>query len=329
MLKKRIFALMLVIVLVFTAFAGCTNDKSVDSPGVVGNETVSQNGDIENSSEEESQSETAEETKPAETNAPTIGSLEAGTYTVNDPDNTRGLSTTAYGFSFGAARDEKPHQITIDNQKRFDSLPNVEALAWDSKSEEKVLYLTFDCGYEYNDNTTKVLDVLKEKNVKAAFFCTLPYIKDNGAKVERMILEGHIVGNHSTTHPVFTDISRTKMAEELFGVYSELRTKFGYTTKYFRFPTGKNSDDALELVTSQGYRSIFWSIAYKDYDTANQLGEDVAFKTITDRLHPGAVILLHIVSNDNANILAKFIDYAQSKGYTFKTLDDYYEFSGI
>lgn len=323
MLKRRIFALMLVMIMVFTTFTGCAKDKNVNSQGVVGNETISQDG---NSNEGESQSGEAQETKPVEpeTNAPTIGSLEAGTYTVNDPNNTRGLSTTAYGFSFGAARDEKPHQITIDNQKRFDSLPNVEALAWDSKSEEKVLYLTFDCGYEYNDNTTKVLNVLKEKNVKAAFFCTLPYIKDNGAKVERMILEGHIVGNHSTTHPVFTDISRTKMAEELFGVYSELRTKFGYTTKYFRFPTGKNSDDSLELVTSQGYRSIFWSIAYKDYDTANQLGEDVAFKTVTDRLHPGAVILMHIVSNDNANILAKFIDYAQSKGYTFKTLDDYY-----
>ena len=325
MLKKRIFALILVMALVFTSFTGCAKGKNVETQGVVGKETISGDGNKENPSESETQSETEQETKPAETNAPTIGSIEAGTYTVNDPNNTRGLAPTAYGFSFGAARNEKPHQITIDNQKRFDSLPDVKALAWDSKTEEKVLYLTFDCGYEYNDNTTKVLNILKEKNVKAAFFCTLPYIKDNPAKVERMILEGHIVGNHSTTHPVFTDISRTKMAEELFGVQSELRTKFGYTTKYFRFPTGKNSDNSLELVTSQGYRSIFWSIAYKDYDTANQLGEDVAFKTVTDRLHPGAVILLHIVSNDNANILARFIDYAQSKGYTFKTLDDYYE----
>ncbi len=322
MLRKRIFALMLVVVLVFSAFAGCAKakDKDVNSQGVTENDTTQSQG------QDEGQSDGAQETKPVEpeTSAPTIGSLEAGTYTVNDPDNTRGLSTTAYGFSFGVAKNEKPHQITVDNQKRFDSLPNVRALAWDSKTEEKVLYLTFDCGYEYNDNTTKVLDVLKEKKIKAAFFCTLPYIKDNEAKVERMILEGHIVGNHSTTHPVFTNISRAKMAEELFGVYSALRTKFGYTTKYFRFPTGKNSDDSLELVTSQGYSSIFWSIAYKDYDTANQPGEDVAFKTITDRLHPGAVILLHIVSDDNAKILAKFIDYAQSNGYTFKTLDDYY-----
>lgn len=326
MLKKRIFALILVTVLLFTTFIGCAKDKNVNSQGVIGEETTEeQSGNVDNSGSNEQSSE-ALETKPVvpETTAPTLGSLEAGTYTVSDPDNKRGLDTTGYGFGFGYAKNEKPHQITIDNQKRFDSMANVEALAWDSKTEEKVLYLTFDCGYEYNDNTTKILDVLKEKNVKAAFFCTLPYIKSNGAKVERMILEGHIVGNHSVTHPVFTDISRTKMAEELFGVYSYLRTNYGYTTRYFRFPTGKNSVNSLELVTSQGYKSIFWSIAYKDYDTANQLGEEVAYKTVTERLHPGAVILLHSVSDDNTKILGKVIDYARSKGYTFKTLDDYY-----
>lgn len=317
MFKKRMIALSLVMVLLFGGCAGQSSNSDLTKENGETTAAVGEGKETQKSSEEVTQ-------PPTTAAAITLGSAEAGTYTVNDPENTRGLSTQAYGFSFGVARDGKPHQITIDNQKRFDSIANVEALAWDSKTTDKVIYLTFDCGYEYNNNTGKILDVLKEKDVKVTFFCTLPFLKTEGDKVKRMILEGHNVGNHSTTHPVFTDISRTKMAEELFGVHKYLLENYGYTAKYFRFPTGKNSDDSLELVTSQGYKSIFWSIAYKDYDTASQPTEEEAFKTITDRLHPGCVILLHAVSDTNTKILAKFIDYARENGYTFKSLDDYY-----
>ncbi len=245
-------------------------------------------------------------------------------YTVNDPENTRGLSNVKSGFGFGVAKDGQPHSLSLANQARFDGMTGVEALALDTVSTDKRLYLTFDCGYEYQNLTGTILDTLKAKNVKAAFFVTLSYIQKNPHFVRRMIDEGHIVGNHSATHPVFPDISRTQMAEELYRVDAHLQTQFGYTSRYFRFPTGANSENALELVTSVGYKSIFWSLAYADYDTTKQVGYDQAFQTVTDRLHPGAVILLHAVSQDNAAILPAFIDYAHGQGYTFKTLDDYY-----
>ncbi len=247
-----------------------------------------------------------------------------GTYTVNDTENSRGLSNQKQGFGFGVAQNGVAHSISFNNQARFDSMPNVEALALDTKSADKRMYLTFDCGYEYNNLTANILDTLKEKNVKAAFFVTLSYIKSNPQLVRRMIDEGHIVGNHSANHPVFPDISRVKMAEELFAVDDYLEKNFGYKNKYFRFPTGANSENSLELVTSVGYKSIFWSLAYGDYDTANQMGYDAAYNTVTSRFHKGAVILLHAVSQDNANILGAVIDNAHSQGYAFKTLDDYY-----
>lgn len=245
-------------------------------------------------------------------------------YTVNDADNTRGLSDERKGCYFGVAKDGKPHQLSIDNQLWFDSLQNINALALDTVSNDNGIYLTFDCGYEYNNLTASILDTLKAKKVKAAFFCTLSYLKDNPSLIRRMIDEGHIVGNHSATHPDFTTLTRTEMANELYLFEKYLGENFGYRSNYFRFPGGYHSENALELVTSVGYKSIFWSIAYNDWDTKNQPDKDSAFKTITSRYHSGAVILLHAVSETNTNILGSLIDNAHAKGYSFKTLDDYY-----
>lgn len=253
----------------------------------------------------------------------------AGTYTgykplptvsfgVNDPSNTRGLSTDVRNHGFGVAKDSKPHQVSVDSQKYFDS-KSFNAVTYDAKTTEKVLYLTFDCGYE-NGYTFDVLDTLKEKNVSAAFFCTLDHIKAEPELIARMIKEGHIVGNHSTKHPNFSKISRTRMAEEIETVENHLRTEFGYSAPYFRFPEGAYSDSALDLVQSLGYKSVFWSLAYADWDTSAQKGADYAYKTVTSRLHPGAIILLHSVSADNAAALGDIIDYALSQGYVFKPL---------
>lgn len=245
------------------------------------------------------------------------------TFTVNDPGNTRGLDTASNGFGFGVASGGQPHNITVNNQARFDGY-GTGAFSWDNKSGEKVLYLTFDCGYAYGDLVTRMLDTLKEKNVPAAFFGTLDYLKSAPAEVQRMIDEGHIVGNHSTTHPSDSAaLSRAELASELLGVHNYLLANFGYECKYFRFPTGAYSVNALDLVHSVGYKSVFWSIAYQDWDPEDQLGTDIAFDTVTSRLHPGAVILLHSTSPDNADILADFIDYAVSQGYTFRSLDEY------
>lgn len=272
---------------------------------------------------EESKVEHPDESSPEPENK--NDGMEPFTYTVNDPDNLRGLSTEKKGFSFGVAVGGKPHEQSVINQNTFDGYNNVEALALDNKTENKVMYLTFDNGYEYENLTADILDTLKEKNVKAAFFITLGYAKNNKALVQRMIDEGHIVGNHSASHPSFPNLTRSQLAEEIAKLDNYLRENFSYTSPYFRFPSGEYSENALELVSSIGFKSVFWSVAYADWDTSSQKGEEYAFTTVTSRFHPGAVILLHAVSRDNAKALGRMIDYAVNEGYSFSTLDSYFK----
>lgn len=241
-------------------------------------------------------------------------------FTAPDPENTRGLSTKKVGYSYGVSKDGKPHPTSQANQKYFEE-KGFNAVCLDTKSTEKVLYLTFDCGYE-NGYTTMILDTLRDKGVPAAFFCTLPQVKDYPDLIARMIKEGHTVGNHSVHHPSFPTISRLDMAAEMKGMDDYLRTNFGYSAPFFRFPMGEYSDSALDLVGAMGFKSVFWSVAYADWDLDKQKGEENAFQTVTARLHPGAVILLHSVSPDNAHALGRIIDWAQNEGYTFKSLSD-------
>lgn len=242
-------------------------------------------------------------------------------FTANDPENARNISTKRIEHSYGVAKDGKPHQISVENQKFLEST-GYKALCYDVKSAEKVLYLTFDCGWE-NGYTAKCLDVLKEKKVPAAFFCTLDHIKSTPDLIARMINEGHTVGNHSAKHPDFTKISRQRMADEIVECDNYLRENFGYTSNYFRFPEGAYNENALELIDSMGYTSVFWSCAYADWDVNAVKGGNYAFEKVTSRLHPGAVILLHSVSPDNAEALGRIIDYARQNGYEFKALSDY------
>ena len=240
-------------------------------------------------------------------------------YKASDPNNTKGLSTKKISHSHGPASDGKAHYTVVEMQKNMEKYG---AFTLDT-SGEKVLYLTFDCGYEYENLTSRVLDILKEKGVTATFFCTLDHIKKETDLIARMIKEGHIVGNHSTTHPSFAEISREKMAKEIEETENYLRTNFGYVSKYFRFPAGEYNESALQLIDSLGYRSVFWSVAYDDWDTSKVRGKDYAIDKIMSRLHPGAVILLHSVSKDNADALGEIIDKARSEGYRFESLVNY------
>ncbi len=231
------------------------------------------------------------------------------------------LSTKKISHSYGVAKNGTANEISINAQKYFES-NNFDAFCLDAKTKEKVLYLTFDCGYE-NGYTSKILDVLKAKNVNATFFCTLPQVKAEPELIKRMIDDGHIVGNHSVTHPSFAEITREQMIEEINGMNLYLEENYNYSEPYFRFPKGEYNEVALETVSSLGFKSVFWSLAYADWDLNNQKGSDYAHDTVVSRLHPGAVILLHSVSPDNANALSQIIDSARAQGYEFKSLRDY------
>lgn len=228
-------------------------------------------------------------------------------------------SCDSISYGFGVASNEKPHEISINNQRFFDE-KKFKAVCYDNKTSEKRLYLTFDCGYE-NGYTEKILNILKEKNVSAAFFCTLAEVEPNAALIARMIREGHIVGNHSVTHPDFSSLSRKQMFDEIKGFDDYMREHFGYSSRYFRYPQGKFNEDSLYFLNSMGYTCVFWSLAYADWDLSAQKGADYAEKTVMDRLHPGAVILLHSVSPDNAAALGKIIDGARNAGYEFYPID--------
>ena len=231
-----------------------------------------------------------------------------------------GLSTAAVDHSFGVAKDGKPHSISVEAQRVFDE-NGLDAVVYDSRATDLTLYLTFDCGYD-NGQTEKILDTLKEKNVPAAFFCTLPEMQSVPELTARMIREGHIVGNHSVTHPDFTAISHEQMLEEVKGFDDWLREHCGFSAGFFRFPMGKYSLDAVAALNAMGYRCVFWSLAYYDWDLEKQPGADKAFDTVIARLHPGAVILLHAVSPSNAEALPRIIDTARAMGYVFKALNE-------
>lgn len=249
-----------------------------------------------------------------------LAPLEPVGYEVSDPNNSRGLSTKKICHSHGPASGGKAHYTVEQFQNTFDKYG---ALTLDRKSKSKVLYLTFDCGWEHDNLTSKVLDTLLEKDVPAAFFCTLDHIQKQPELICRMIKEGHIVGNHSATHPSFAQIERTKMASEIEKTENYLRENFGYCAKFFRFPAGEYNESALDLVASMGYMSVFWSVAYNDWNVNEIKGKDYAVKTVLSRLHDGAVILLHSVSKDNAEALGEIIDKARAQGYEFKALSDY------
>lgn len=188
-------------------------------------------------------------------------------------------------------------------------------------TEEKVIYLTFDEGYE-NGYTTQILDTLKEKGVKAAFFVTYDYCKNSPDLVQRMIDEGHIVGNHSYTHPSFPDCSAKEVEEEITLLHDYVKDNFNYEMTFFRFPKGEFSEKTLDIVKSLGYTSVFWSFAYADWDVNEQPAAAEAFETITSATHKGAVYLLHAVSKANADCLSDVLDYWANNGYRMGSLEE-------
>nr|WP_307210591.1 delta-lactam-biosynthetic de-N-acetylase [Paenibacillus harenae] len=187
---------------------------------------------------------------------------------------------------------------------------------------KKELYLTFDNGYE-NGFTPKILDVLRDKKTPAAFFVTGHYIKDQPELLKRMVTEGHIIGNHSWSHPDMTTLSDEQIKTELNKVSGQVREVTGQKEMiYLRPPRGIFSERVLAVSKQVGYTNVFWSVAYKDWDVNAQRGRDYAYSSVIKQLHPGAIILLHSVSKDNTEALGSIIDEARRQGYEFKSLDE-------
>ena len=184
------------------------------------------------------------------------------------------------------------------------------------------IYLTFDLGYEAG-YTEKILDTLKENNVKAVFFITGHYLNSEPELVKRMIEEGHIVGNHTVNHKSLVNLSDEEIKKEIMDLHNCLYEKFGYEMSYFRPPKGEFSERVLKLAKDLGYKAVLWSNAYDDWDEKNQNREDYGKSKILDNLHNGCVLLLHGTSKDNSNILDYVIKEATSKGYEFKSLDEF------
>lgn len=296
----------------YTAENTTVTENLVDTPEIMESTVIDKNSQLQNN-------DMIITGTPDKTSKSGFIGLPKISYHAKDPGNSRGLSTKKISHSHGPASEGQAHHTVVTLQK---TLEKYSAFTVDT-SGEKVLYLTFDCGYEYENLTGQILDILKEKGVAATFFCTLDHIKKETDLIARMIKEGHIVGNHSTTHPSFASISREKMAKEIEDTENYLRENFGYVAKYFRFPAGEYNENALELISSLGYSSVFWSVAYDDWDTSKVRGKAYAIEKVMSRLHPGAVILLHSVSKDNAQALADIIDKARAQGYRFESLVNY------
>lgn len=189
-------------------------------------------------------------------------------------------------------------------------------------TSKKELYLTFDEGYE-NGNTNRILSILKANNVPAAFFVVKPYIEDNPQIIQRMVNEGHLVCNHSSHHPSMASIKdETKFSSEFKEVEESFKEVTGKEMpKYFRPPMGKYSEESLSRTEALGYKTIFWSFAYKDWLVNEQPTPSFGKNKILSRCSNGTIILLHAVSNTNTEILDDVIKTLKADGYEFKSLD--------
>jgi len=233
-----------------------------------------------------------------------IGSLYTRTY-------LEALDNTLLGYGCGRNYTSSRPQIPINSQIQWGDL-NAAFLEADTPT----IYLTFDCGYEFRNLTASILDTLQEKNIKAVFFVTMYYCKTQPQLVQRMIDEGHTVGNHSGNHRSMPTLSLDEMVAEIMDLHEYVKANFGYEMTLFRPPKGEYSMRSLAVAQSLGYRSVFWSFAYQDWDTNAQPDTQTAFRTVSSCAHNGCIYLLHAVSSANAAILGDLIDDLQNRGYT-------------
>lgn len=200
-------------------------------------------------------------------------------------------------------------------------IEQAKGIAMGNKESKKV-YLTFDEGYEAG-YTEKILEVLKQNDVKACFFITAHYANTSSDLVQKMINDGHTIGNHTVNHKSMPSLTLEQIKNEVMTLHTTIYEKFGYEMKYIRPPKGEYSEKSVAYCNTLGYTHVMWSFAYDDWDENKQGREDYAKKKILDNIHNGAVILLHGNSKDNTNILDYCIKEIKNMGYQFASLDEF------
>ena len=229
---------------------------------------------------------------------------------------TDGIETGSWGLSFRQEGAPPVGNAARDQLKLYNA-------AYLGDPGKKVLYLTFDAGYE-NGCTEKILDILKEQQVPAAFFLVGNYLEKNADLVRRMVKEGHIVGNHTMHH---YDMSKLTTKEAFSRELTDLEKLYQEITgqemsRFYRPPQGIYSQENLQMARELGYQTVFWSLAYVDWNNDAQPTKEEAFRKLLPRTHPGAVVLLHSTSRTNAEILEELIGKWKEEGYTFGTVED-------
>lgn len=222
----------------------------------------------------------------------------------------------SWGLSFRTEGQPPQGSATVTALEQYD------AAYWDDTTE-KVLYLTFDAGYE-NGCTPQILDVLQLHQVPAAFFLVGHYLETEPELVQRMVAEGHTVGNHTWSHPDMSAIQdKAAFRQELEAVEDLYQQITGQEmAKFYRPPQGVYSADNLRMAQELGYRTVFWSLAYVDWNQEDQPSKEQAFAKLLPRTHPGAVVLLHSTSTTNTAILDELLTHWKEMGYRFGTLEE-------
>lgn len=233
----------------------------------------------------------------------------------------RAIPTGSWGLSFQAEGQAPQGPVGVDLLAQYDAV-------YVGNTDKKVIYLTFDAGYE-NGCTAKILDTLKAHKVSAAFFLVGDYMERNPDLVRRMVDEGHIVGNHTMNHPNMSGMTGEAFQKEITGLEALFREITGRELpKFYRPPQGLYSEENLKAARELGYRTVFWSLAYVDWKNDSQPTADYAFSKLLPRTHNGAVVLLHSTSKTNAAILDQLLTRWEDMGYRFGTLEELFDQSG-
>ena len=226
------------------------------------------------------------------------------------------LETGSWGLSFPQEGAPPIGNAGRDQLKAYNA-------AYIGDTSRKVLYLTFDAGYE-NGSTEKILDVLKAQQVPAAFFLVGNYMEKNADLVRRMMEEGHIVGNHTMHHYDMSKLTEqsafAKELKDLEILFQEITGK--EMPKFYRPPQGLYSEENLKMAKALGYKTVFWSLAYVDWNNDDQPSREEALGKLIPRTHPGAVVLLHSTSKTNAEVLEELIEKWKEEGYVFGTVEE-------